>query len=253
MSDYLELYERIRDDAAPVSVELNGKQYATCDLKPVHAPKPEPLRVGTLSAVADYLNQGIDAPQRGALFVRVDSPISVQVQSHLVGDFCDRGLFVWAQPMLPDCLQGYEGKWLEMDYFQILLQAGFAGACKWEEGLPLNGKAAVLRYISRIQCKATATVSDDGTAQAVVLSAGIGSTAVSKLPNPVRLAPYRTFPEVEQPESDFVFRIKEEGEGKIRYSLTEADGGAWRIEAVKRVAEWLKEHIKPELQIPVLY
>ena len=251
MSDYLELYERIREDAAPAVVGVNEKAYSTCDLKPIHAPKPEPLRVGTLSAVADYLSLGIDAPQRGELFVRVDSPISVQVQSHLVGDFCDRGVYVWAQPMLPDCLQGYEGKWLDQEYVQILLQAGFAGPGAWAEGMPLNGKAAVLRYISKVQSKATATVSDDGTAQAVVLQAGV-SSAVSKLPNPVMLAPFRTFPEVEQPESPFIFRISEK-DGGIRYSLTEADGGAWRIEAVKRVAEWLKEHIKPELQIPVLY
>lgn len=252
MSDYLDLYNQVRKDAQDVELLLDGRVYTTEEVYPVHAPKPNPLSVGTLSAVADYLNCGID-PERGALFVRVDSPTSVMVQSHLVGDFCDRRVFVWAQPYLPDCLQGYEGKWLEQDYFAILLQAGFAGVNRWEEGMSLNGKAAVLRYISRIQCKATATVSDDGTAQAVVLSAGIGSTAVSKLPNPVRLAPYRTFPEVEQPESDFVFRIHEEGEGKIRYSLTEADGGAWRIEAVKRVAEWLREHIKPELNIPVLF
>ena len=250
MSDYLDLYNQVRKDAQDVEILIDGRTYTTEEVYPVRAPKPEPLGVGTLSAVADYLNYGID-PERGKLFVRVDSPISVQVQSHLVGDFCDRRVLVWAKPYLPDCLQNFQGKWLDQEYFQILLQAGFSGPGAWAEGMSLNGKAAVLRYISKIQSKATATVSDDGTAQAVVLSAGIGSSAVSKLPNPVRLAPFRTFPEVEQPESDFIFRVSDK-EG-LRYSLTEADGGAWRIEAVKRVAEWLTAHINPELNIPVLY
>lgn len=251
MSDFTELYKAVKKDAEAQPLELCGRSYTTREVCPVLAPTPEPLLVSTLSAVADYLNLQIDEGKRGNIFVRVGGPAQVLVQSHVCGDFMERRTFINACPDLPDCLLGFEGKWLDQEYFQILLQAGFAGPGAWAEGMPLNGKAAVLRYVSKVQSKATATLSDDGTAQAVVLQAGV-SSAVSKLPNPVMLAPFRTFPEVEQPESPFVFRISER-DGGIRYSLTEADGGAWRIEAVKRVAEWLKAHIKPELQIPVLY
>ena len=47
-----------------------------------------------------------------------------------------------------------------------------------------------------------------------------------KVPNPVTLRPFRTFIEVEQPESKFIFRMREGG----RCAIFEADGahGSWR-------------------------
>ena len=50
----------------------------------------------------------------------------------------------------------------------------------------------------------------------------------------VTLKPYRTFLEVEQPTSEFLVRISEEG---IRF--IEADGGMWRLAASKSIAGFL--------------
>lgn len=66
-------------------------------------------------------------------------------------------------------------------------------------------------------------------------------TGVAKLndvvvPNPVTLAPYRTFPEIEQPKSKFIFRMQ----SGPTATLFEADGGAWRNEAMKNIKVWLK-------------
>ena len=64
------------------------------------------------------------------------------------------------------------------------------------------------------------------------------------LPNPVLLRPYRTFTEVEQPASQFIFRAKANGDEGITYKLTEADGGAWKSEAMKNVQEYLRQNVK---------
>lgn len=62
------------------------------------------------------------------------------------------------------------------------------------------------------------------------------------VPNPVTLAPYRTFVEVKQPESKFVFRMRKSEEGP-QAALFEADGGAWKIEAMQRVKEFLEDKL----------
>ena len=61
------------------------------------------------------------------------------------------------------------------------------------------------------------------------------------VPNPVILRPYRTFPEVEQPASSFIFRMKE-NDG-VCCALFEADGGAWKNEAMRNIKEYLKENL----------
>lgn len=58
------------------------------------------------------------------------------------------------------------------------------------------------------------------------------------------LAPYRTFLEVEQPESQFIFRMKDGPRGAI----FEADGGAWRNQAIVNIREYLKEQLSEEVE-----
>jgi hypothetical protein len=69
----------------------------------------------------------------------------------------------------------------------------------------------------------------------------------------VNLAPYRTFQEIEQPSSPFLFRIKgTPGEG-VQCALFEADGGAWRLDAVARIEAWLtKALVSRDLLIPII-
>lgn len=67
------------------------------------------------------------------------------------------------------------------------------------------------------------------------------------VPNPVTLRPYRTFLEVEQPESKFIFRIREGSDGQPMFKLVEADGGLWKYEAVDAIKKYLTENLPKEL------
>ena len=59
------------------------------------------------------------------------------------------------------------------------------------------------------------------------------------------LAPYRTFPDVAQPESTFILRMKGGSEHQApTAALFEADGGKWALMAVERIAE----HLSIELE-----
>jgi len=60
----------------------------------------------------------------------------------------------------------------------------------------------------------------------------------------VVLRPYRTFLEIEQPASAFVFRLRRGREGELpTCALFEADGGRWKLEAIERIRDYLKEQL----------
>ena len=86
---------------------------------------------------------------------------------------------------------------------------------------------------------------DDGVAQEVSTSRGVHVLSASRVPNPVFLKPFRTFLEVEQPESGFVLRMKPGGPGqeKPQIALFECDGGRWEVQAVESIAAWLTEQV----------
>ena len=55
----------------------------------------------------------------------------------------------------------------------------------------------------------------------------------------VRLRPFRTFLEVEQPESEFLLLVDaDKGIG-----LFEADGGVWKLEAKRNIADYFASHL----------
>jgi hypothetical protein len=65
----------------------------------------------------------------------------------------------------------------------------------------------------------------------------------------VRLSPYRTFREIEQPRSEFLLRVRSgSSEGVVNAALFEADGGAWRHTAMTSIAEYIKKEL-PEIKV----
>lgn len=69
------------------------------------------------------------------------------------------------------------------------------------------------------------------------MSVGVASKADAMVPNPVDLTPFRTFMEVKQPSSKFVFRIS--GEETPQFKLVEAEGGIWKYEAIANIKDYL--------------
>ena len=64
----------------------------------------------------------------------------------------------------------------------------------------------------------------------------------SGCPDPVLLAPFRTFPEIDQVPSQFIFRMRENR--GVEMALFEADGGAWEMETIQRIKIYLESQIK---------
>lgn len=87
--------------------------------------------------------------------------------------------------------------------------------------------------------------------QRVTAHSGISLVKQVSVPNPVVLAPYRTFTEVEQPKSPFVFRIRQTGD-EVQAALFAADADAWKREAIANIRDWFEQHIPQELREDVI-
>lgn len=112
----------------------------------------------------------------------------------------------------------------------------------------IGTKSTLLKYTGLIQDEAVKTTGDDGVSQQVTVKTGVASVGQAIVPNPVELAPYRTFPEIEQPLSKFIFRMKEGPSAAI----FEADGGAWRNEAMNNIREYLEENLRDYNNISII-
>lgn len=88
-----------------------------------------------------------------------------------------------------------------------------------------------------------ATYGDDGVTQKATVKSGIASRSDAVVPNPVILQPYRTFTEVIQPASNFIFRMRENRGGGVECAIFEADGGAWKNEAMKNIKDYLAKEL----------
>lgn len=115
-------------------------------------------------------------------------------------------------------------------------QAAVALQTRFQEG---GDREYTLRLLSQITTGAKVTYNDIGVATTVVTSKGVSLQENSQIRPLVRLRPYRTFQEIEQPEGLFLIRIDERG-----ISFTEADGGMWKLEARKTIAKYLEDGLE---------
>ena len=101
----------------------------------------------------------------------------------------------------------------------------------------------ILSLIGRMDVNQQISSEDNGVTQTVQVRSGVSFVENQQVRPIVSLAPYRTFQEVLQPESDFVFRVDQDR----NVSLTEADGGMWKLAARNAVKTYLKDALAEEV------
>jgi hypothetical protein len=232
-----EAIEKITELAIVSQFTINNRKYTSKGIVPVKMPIPTILKVHTLSGLVDYLSKDIDKLSAENIVLHVVSPIEVNLLGYLAADsFFERPEFISAvfEPPTIQC-----GQYTSLESFIIGLQAFFA---------PTETNAALLKVVGNIKGEQVQQFADDGMTQAVTAKAGISTVATVPVPNPVKLKPYRTFPEIDQPESLFVFRMKQQDGQSPACGLWEADNKQWKIEAIKSIATWLQEKL-PDIPI----
>ena len=96
-----------------------------------------------------------------------------------------------------------------------------------------------LRLCSQITCGGKVTYNDNGVATSIVTQKGVALQGAETIKPLVKLKPFRTFQEVDQPESLFLIRVDERG-----ISFIEADGGMWKLTARQTIKAFLEDALK---------
>lgn len=200
------------------------------EIKPLVRRAVEPLRVNTLTGLVEYVKANVE---------RIDSKFYLQVFDEttvylkgLLNTDGGRETLVVAEAIVPKFNYGH---FLNTEELIIAFQSKFTKT---------PDRDLLLKVVGNVKEENVRTTGDNGIAQAVTIKTGVASANDVLVPNPVALAPYRTFLEVDQPISDFIFRMKDGPSGAI----FEADGGAWRNQAISNLREYLKVELDSEIE-----
>ena len=172
--------------------------------------------------------------------VHAEKPLYITVPDHLT-------VRCFGQPMAK-----------ERFYRQAYYEAGATDVPGWEAKTQMGFEEAqialrtrfqetddtlyAMKLLSDISCGAKVVYNDNGIATTVTTQKGVALQTNEQIRPLIKLRPYRTFQEVEQPESIFLIRVNERG-----ITFTEADGGMWKLKARQTVKAFLEEQLAEEV------
>lgn len=227
--------DTIVDLSHPVIDDVDCRPYSSKPLYPVNQPSPALLSLNTLTGFAGYIYKNIDNLSAEKLLIHVAGHACVRLYSSLLSPFNQR--FNYIEALYDTGNRFAFDHYYPVEEFIIKLQSLF-----------INDSTVdyILSIVGNLKDEAVKQVNDDGVTQTVSAKAGLAIVKDINIPNPVILRPYRTFLEIDQPESQFILRLKS---GRVggdlpTCALFEADGGIWRIAAVSGIYEWLSSKIK---------
>ena len=228
----------------PRTEDINGKKYYFHNGIPMlvgGCRSCEAIQLSTLTSLVDYIREDMCADFQGAvpkMIVHVASETDVRLVTQFNGDM-DRWEVVDVKAKVPEIVLN---RFMEQEAFIIQMQSMF---------LDTPDKAVVMQVAGNVADRTVANYGDDGVSQKATIKTGLATVEDVIVPNPVTLMPFRTFHEVAQLPIDFVFRMRNTQSG-VSCALFEADGGAWKLQAVHEIAAYLKAELDGMENISVL-
>lgn len=227
-----EAIEKILSLSAPHIEQFNGLDYTDRAVHPVKPPMKDTQGASTLTGLIDLLRCHINELCKLDCFIHVESPTSVSVAHLFCNQYGERQQHIAVE--LPKLGQFEFGRYLGQEEFIIGLQAFFELT---------QGREELLRMVSSITGEQSSLSEDDGISQKVTVKAGVTLKTEKEAKRVVALKPYRTFREIDQPTSLFVFRVKTSPNSPgPQCALFEADGGMWKLDAAQRIKAWIEEN-----------
>ena len=203
--------EKILSLDEPHIKSIEGRTYVDKNMTMIGKElRADGITMNTLSSLVDFIKKSTEDFKDGQYIVQVVSPTKVILFSSLDADRKRETLAV-VEAEIPDFSFG---RFTENEEFIIGVQSKFLN-----EDAEVNDKPIILQFAGNVKA---------------------GTVAV---PSPCRLMPYRTFTEVKQPMSSFIFRVKDNDRLGVSCALFEADGGAWKNEAKKNIKEYLEKEL----------
>jgi len=228
--------DRILDLAPIETIEIDSRVYSKDMLREITPPEfvsPTPLTLNTLSGMADYINTM--AGDHEKVFLKINNYNSVSLLGQIQPENSNTR-FVYAQADLKteqfSFSRPVSPNWYDLENFVIALQSQFVQTQKIDE---------LISHLSHLANETVVDVKDDSFSQSYQIKTGITTKSQVVVTNPITLQPHRTFSEIVQPESTCIFRLK--SKGGMQCALFISDGGAWKLDAITNIKEWLQEQL----------
>lgn len=236
-----EALQYLKEQFNPTIQVVGDKTFSDKDFYEIK-PKPEPLHgsfaVTTLGALRDLIKSDVEKLTGSTLpLIHIVNHQEVQLLTGISDEHGRRRTFAIAKPCAYKGFQfdQYQG----LEAFRIGIQAHFAAT---------PDRDYLLSIASKVTDGEIVVSEDDGVSQQVEMKAGLSLKSTEKLRARVTLAPFRTFPEVDQPQSEFIVRAQKTDKG-AQLALFEADGGKWKVAAIQNIAFALRNM---EIALPII-
>lgn len=229
--------EKIQELCAPHLFQVDGHSYLADDSGEYTEIKPElemvsEINLSSLDALVKFVNTEA-APCHNGVYITIPDHKTVKCFTHPNGDLRMNREYLYTANATD--VPGWSEKvTLSFEEALIALRTRFQ---------PTTDTDYALRLLSNITTGGKVTYNDNGVATSIVTKKGIDLQGNETIKPIIKLRPYRTFQEVDQPESQFLIRISERG-----ITFIEADGGMWKLEARNTVKKYLSEALKDAVE-----
>lgn len=229
------MINRILDLGEIRTCEIDGQVYAKDNIAPifpVNFISPDPLCMFTLTGLRDYLLEVGEHGGDGKLIVHVAGHNNVNLVGELIEAAGNRrhhfvSVKLMDEPFAFD-------RFMDLEMFVISLQSQF---------VQTDELSAIIDMLGSVANEHVTTAKDSGFTQSLQIRTGITTRERAQIKNPVRLAPFRTFREVDQPESEFILRFRNDSAG-LSAALFEADGARWKLDAILSIKKFFEAALK---------
>lgn len=223
-----ELYDRIQETAQTQVIKIGNKEYTTKKVNLVEDEiyKPSVFYLNTLTGICEMIRTEINRIKETPLIVHVDNYEHVCVYTTYDNRFVRTALY----SAFADVPKVTFGSYQSHEAFMIELRSKY---------IRNQDVDYLLQLLASVVDENSVKTSDNGLSQKVEIQQGITMIGEETVRPIVKLIPFRTFLEVEQPESEFLVRLQEGG----RIALFEADGGMWKLEAKRNIVSFLAEEL----------
>ena len=227
--------EKILSLDAPHIEEIEGRTYVDKDMTQIGKElRATGITMSNLSSLVDFIKKSKADFKTGHYIAQVVSPTEVRLFSSLDADRQRETLAV-VKAEIPEFSFG---QFIGNEEFVIGVQSKFLN-----EDAEANDKPIILQFAGNVKAGTVAEYGDTCVGQKAAIKKGVASLQEVEVPSPCRLMPYRTFTEVAQPMSNFIFRVKDNDRYGVTCALFEADGGAWKNEAKANIKAYLEKEL----------
>lgn len=233
-----QLIDTLQAAAMVEEKEFDGRKYTSRPVHLVKLPRPDPLEAGTLGAVVDYLAENRDGLDHKQLTVHIVHERSVQIVGRIDLQDMNRPVYLRATPMANDLVDRFVNRYLPTEEFCIGLMTLFAPD-------PAGRRAGLLAYAGNLVEAGTLELNDGGASVTATVQKSLVNRKDETFVNPAALIARQSFPEIVLGPRDFIFRLQRSDDdgneaGVPQAALFEADAGVWKLDAMAKIAAWLR-------------